>query len=538
MVENIPETAQLIASGSCILGLELGSTRIKACLTAPDGRPLATGGHTWENRLVDGHWTYALDAIWEGIAAAYADLSAQTTARYGAAPTRLHAMGVSAMMHGYLAFDAQGELLVPFRTWRDTTTARAAGELTSVLGVNIPLRWSVAHYYQAVLDAEPHVPQVDFLTTLSGYVHWRLTGEKVLGIGDASGMFPIDSTSCDYDRGMLDAFDAHIRALVPESDLSRLLPRVLTAGTPAGTLSAAGALLLDPTGALQPGTALCPPEGDAGTGMVATDSVRPRTGNVSVGTSIFAMVVLEKPLREIHHEIDLVTTPAGEAVAMVHCNNGADELSRWVALFVQAARLFAPETEIDPDTAYAELLAAALRAQPDAGGLLSYNYISGEPITGQADGRPLMVRGPETALNLENIMRSQMFSVFATLAIGLDVLRAEDVALDFLNAHGGLLKTADVAARLLAAAAGTPIVVTEGAGEGGAWGIALLAAYLDHAQAPLHTFLANTVFADAPAQTVRPEPVDANGFRRFLDHYRRGLDLQATAVAATDRTAH
>jgi sugar (pentulose or hexulose) kinase len=523
-------TAQIIESGQAVLGIELGSTRIKACLIAPDGTSLATGSSAWENQWVDGHWTYGLDQVWDGLATAFADLRDRVREDFGRELTSLAALGVSAMMHGYLAFDSVGEQLVPFRTWRDTTTAQAAAELTELLDVNIPMRWSAAHLHQAVLDGEEHVGRVAFLTTLAGYVHWQLTGQKVLGIGDASGMFPVDPDTLDYDAARIDAFDAHLGDALPGGGLRSLLPHVISAGRPAGELTDRGARLLDPTGTLLPGSPMCPPEGDAGTGMVATNSVRPRTGNVSVGTSIFAMVVLDTPLNDVHTEIDLVATPAGPTVAMVHCNNGADELNRWVSLFTEAASVLHGHREIAPDEAFAALLAAAEEGAADTDGIVVFNTISGEPITGLEQGRPLLVRSPDSGLSLGSIMRAQIYSIFATLAIGLDVLAEEGVGLEFLNAHGGLFRTAGVAQRFLAAATGTPTVVAESAGEGGAWGIALLAAYLDHSEKPLERFLDEEVFSGTWTHSVTPTPQDAAGFRAFLDRYRTALPVEAAAV--------
>ncbi|WP_028046466.1 xylulokinase [Cellulomonas sp. URHE0023] len=512
-----------ITSGLATLGIELGSTRIKAVLVGPDHEPLASGSHDWENQFVDRVWTYSLDAVWTGLQASVAALLAETQARYGVRLTNLRAIGVSAMMHGYLAFDAQGELLVPFRTWRNTSTGPAAAELTELFGYNIPLRWSVAHLRQATLDAEPHLPDVRFLTTLAGYVHWQLTGRKVLGIGDASGMFPIDATTRTWDAQMLAAY--------PGGDIEPLLPEILRAGQAAGRLTEAGAALLDPTGALQPGIPLCPPEGDAGTGMVATNAVAPRTGNVSVGTSIFAMVVLEKPLSQVHHELDLVTTPAGDLVAMVHCNNGASELGAWADVFGQFAAALGRPTSADE--VFGVLLREALAGDADGGGLLAYNYLSGEPITGLTEGRPLIVRTPDSRLTLANFMRAQVYGAFGTLSLGMRVLRGEGVELDSMYAHGGVFRTEGVAQRLLAAAVGAPVTVGQTAGEGGAWGIAVLAAYLAAAsETDLSTYLSDRVFGDAATQTVDPDAGDARGFQTFLERYSAGLAIERAAVEA------
>ena len=522
---------ELLAAGEAALGIELGSTRIKACLVGPDGAPVATGSHAWENDLVDGVWTYSLDAVVAGLQACYADLVADAERRHGVRPTTYAAIGVSAMMHGYLAFGADGGLLVPFRTWRNTSTGPAAERLTSALGHNVPLRWSVAHLYQAVLDGEEHVGAVAHLTTLAGYVHERLTGRRVLGVGDASGMFPVDPATGTYDTAMLATADALLGERSALPPLATLLPEVLPAGRPAGTLTPDGARLLDPTGILVAGAPFCPPEGDAGTGMVATNAVRPLTANVSVGTSIFAMVVLDRPLPGADPSIDVVTTPAGAPVAMVHCNNGANEIGVWSALFAEFAA--ALDVGAGPDDVYAALLRAALDADPDAGGVLSYNYLAAEPVAGLDGGRPLLVRTPDARLTLANLMRSQLYASFATLALGMRHLHERGVRVDTMHAHGGLFRTEGVAQRLLAAAIDTPVAVTRTSGEGGAWGIALLASYLRHAgTADLATFLEWNVFAAAAGSTVGPDPVDAAGFARFLARFEAGLDVQRAAAKA------
>jgi sugar (pentulose or hexulose) kinase len=528
---ELPPGQLAISSGQTALGIELGSTRIKAVLIGPDHVPLASGGHEWENQLADGVWTYSLDAVWTGLQDCFARLVADAEQRHGVRPTTFGAIGVSAMMHGYLAFGADDELLVPFRTWRNTSTGPAAGELTELFGYNIPLRWSVAHLYQAILEDEPHVPQVAHLTTLAGYVHWHLTGRRVLGVGDASGMFPIDPQAKGYDRIMLDKFDRLVAARRPGLSIKRLLPEVLPAGAEAGRLTAEGAALLDPTGALQPDIPLCPPEGDAGTGMVATNSVTPRTGNISAGTSIFAMVVLERPLAKVHHELDLVTTPAGDPVAMVHCNNGASELGAWADMLGEfAAALGHPAGQ---DDVFEALFRAALSGDTDGGGLLAYNYLAGEPITGLAEGRPLVVRTPGSRMTLANFARSQIYGVFGTLALGMRVLAAENVELDSMFAHGGLFKTEGVAQRLLAAAIGAPVAVGQTAGEGGAWGMAILAAYLSTAaEQDLGTYLSEHVFADAELSVIDPNAADMAGFATYLERYSAGLAIERAATAA------
>lgn len=521
--------AEDIKAGRTSLGIELGSTRIKACLIGRDATEvLATGSFAWENRLEGGLWTYALDEVWQGLQAAFADLITDAEHRHGVRPDTFGAIGISAMMHGYLAFDAAGDLLVPFRTWRNTNTGVAAAELTGLLGVNIPLRWSIAHLHQAVIDEEPHVPQLDFVTTLAGYVHWKLTGERVLGVGDASGMFPIDSAACDYDAEMLDAYSVLAADRLP-APLGELFPRVLRAGASAGLLTADGAALLDPTGALPAGIPLCPPEGDAGTGMVATNSVAPRTGNVSAGTSIFAMVVLERPLTSVHHELDLVTTPAGDAVAMVHCNNGASELAAWAGLFTRFAA--AAGQPLDDDAVFDALFREALEGEADAGGLIAYNHLAGEPIAGLDQGRPLFVRTPDSDFSLANFMRTQVYGVFGTLALGMQVLEAEGVGIDRMFAHGGMFRTAGVAQRFLAGALGAPVAVGELAAEGGAWGIAVLASYLAHSDdLSLGTYLDEQVFAAASLTTVSPDPADVTGFATYLTRYRAGLAIESAAV--------
>jgi sugar (pentulose or hexulose) kinase len=524
---------EAILTGRTSLGIELGSTRIKACLIGDTPADvLAVGGHDWENEFVDRVWTYSLEDVWTGIQAAHAALVADIEARYGIRPAAYGAVGVSAMMHGYLAFDAAGDLLVPFRTWRNTSTGPAAAELSALFGVNIPLRWSVAHVHQAVLDAEPHVPQLDFVTTLAGYVHWQLTGRKVLGVGDASGMFPIDPATHDYDGELLGRYNTLVAASAPGLRLAEVLPEVLVAGVPAGTLTSAGAALLDPSGALEPGSVFCPPEGDAGTGMVATCSVAPRTGNVSAGTSIFAMVVLERPLASMHHELDLVTTPAGDPVAMVHCNNGASELAAWAGLFGRfAAAAGAP---LDSDAVFDTLFREALAGEADAGGLLAYNHLAGEPIIGLPEGRPLVVRTPDSRLTLPNFMRAQLYGVFGTLTLGMRVLADEGVELDAMFAHGGLFRTAGVAQRFLAGALDAPVSVAKTASEGGAWGIAVLASYTAAAAAGsgqnLDGYLRERVFGDAVFTTETPDPADVAGFAAYLARYSAGIAIERAAV--------
>ena len=505
-----------ITSGRTALGIEFGSTRIKAVLIGPDHAPLAVGNHDWENQFVDRLWTYSLDAVWAGVQQSVAALAEDVRQRHGVELAGVGALGVSAMMHGYLAFDAEGELLTPFRTWRNTNTGRAAEQLSAEFGCNIPHRWSVAHLYQAILDHEEHVGRIDHLTTLAGYVHWQLTGEKVLGIGDASGMFPIDAAG-GYDTTMLTRFDQLAAEAGVELSLAELLPGIARAGQPAGTLTEAGAALLDPSGRLRPGVAVCPPEGDAGTGMVATNSVAPRTGNVSAGTSIFAMVVLERELAQVHRELDLVTTPAGDPVAMVHCNNGASELDAWAGLFAEFARALG--VDVDSSTVFQTLFTAALGGASDCGGMLAYNYLSGEPITDFEEGRPLFLRSPDSPFDLGTFMRTHLFASLATLKIGMDVLqKTEGVRLDRMFAHGGLFKTEGVAQRFLAAAIDTPVAVGDVAAEGGAWGIAVLAAFAAgrSPEQELADYLDAEVFTDASLTTSDPDPADVAGFEAFM----------------------
>ena len=519
------EPSDLLREGGAVLGVELGSTRIKACLTDERLGVIASGSHDWANQLVDGRWTYSLEAIQTGMQQAYAALVTNAQSRHGVRPTRYRAAGVSAMMHGYLPFSASGELLVPFRTWRNTSTGAASAALSQALDFTIPLRWSIAHLYQAVLDQEAHIGQVAGITTLAGHVHRQLTGENLLGVGDASGVFPIDPNTRDYDLAMLD----QASALVGLGDLRRLLPPVSVAGQPAGELTEAGARWLDPTGELQPGVRFCPPEGDAGTGMVATQAVAPRTGNVSVGTSIFAMVVLERPLAQRHPELDVVTTPTGDAVAMVHCNNGASELGAWAGIFGEFAAALG--TEANPDRVYATLFGAAQAAAPDADGLVSFNYLAGEPVTGIDHGRPLLLRSAESPFSLGALIRSELWGAFATLAIGMDVLAAEQVQVDQLTAHGGLFRTPGLPQRALAAALRVPIGVQQTAGEGGAWGMAILAAYLDHADQRLDDFLAQVVFADQQQTLANPDPTEVAGFADYLGRFRAALPVQQAAGA-------
>ena len=513
-----------------VLGIELGSTRIKAVLIDRNHTPVASGSYDWENRFVNGIWTYSMEDIRTGLQGCYADLKADVARRLGVELTTVGAIGVSAMMHGYLPFDADGAPLAEFRTWRNTITGEAAAELTGRFGFNIPQRWSIAHLYQAMLNGEAHVARLDYLTTLAGYIHWQLTDQRVMGVGEASGMFPIDSDTCDYRQDMVEQFDALAARRGYRWQLRHVLPRVLVAGDFAGTLTAKGARLLDPTGTLRPGIPVAPCEGDAGTGMAATNSVRTATGNVSAGTSDFAMVVVDRPLG-IHREIDMVTTPDGAPVAMVHCNNCTSDINAWVELLGEAAALVG--ANISKDELFTLLFRKALEGDADCGGLLSYNYFSGEGVTDLDEGRPLFVRTPDPRLTLANFMRTHLLSALATLKIGLDILTKEErVAINCLYGHGGFFKTPQVGQRMLSAAVAAPVSVMETAGEGGPYGMALLAAYRVR-KAPDETladYLDSRVFADASSSTLMAQPEDIEGFNAFLNRYKAAFPTEIAAV--------
>jgi len=522
---------KIFKDGQTALGIEFGSTRIKAVLIDANHTPLASGSHDWENRYENGIWTYSLDDVWTGLQDSYQKLSAEVTEKYGVSLKTVGAIGFSAMMHGYLPFDQDGNLLVPFRTWRNTITGEAAEKLTELFQYNIPQRWSIAHLYQAILNQEPHIPEICFLTTLEGYVHWKLTGEKVLGVGEASGMFPVDAQTNAYDAKMVGAFNELLVAEGIAWKLDDLLPTVLTAGENAGTLTAEGAKLLDPTGQLQAGIPLCPPEGDAETGMVATNSVAVRTGNVSAGTSVFAMIVLEKALSKVYPEIDIVMTPTGKPVAMVHSNNCTSDINAWVGLFQELTATLG--IEVDQSQLFETLFKKALEGEADGGGLLAYNYFSGEHITHLEEGRPLFVRKPESNFTLANFMRTHLFASLGALRIGLDILfDDEKVEIDQILGHGGFFKTEEVGQRFMAAAMNVPVSVMETAGEGGAWGIALLAAYLvNKAEGEtLEDYLNNKVFAGESGVTIAPDPEDVSGFETFMGRYNAGLIIERTAV--------
>lgn len=522
---------QAIQSGNTVLGIEFGSTRIKAVLIGEDHAPIASGSHEWENRYENGIWTYSLEDVWTGLQESYRKLSDEVSQRYSTPIQTIGAIGFSAMMHGYMAFDSEANLLVPFRTWRNTITGQAAEQLTDLFQFNIPQRWSIAHLYQAILNKEAHVKDISHLTTLAGYVHWKLTGQKVLGVGEASGMFPIDSTTNDYDQRKIELFNQRLAAEAIAWKLQDILPKVLVAGDAAGALTAEGARLLDPTGQLQAGIPLCPPEGDAGTGMVATNSVGERTGNVSAGTSVFAMIVLEKALSKLYPEIDMVTTPTGKPVAMVHSNNCTSDLNAWVDLFGEFTQALG--VDVSESRLYELLYTKALAGDADGGGLLSYNYFSGEHITHLEEGRPLFVRTPESRFTLANFMRVHLFSALGALKIGLDILfEQEQVQIDQVLGHGGFFKTKDIGQRFMAAAMHVPVSVMETAGEGGAWGIALLAAYMLHkaANEPLESYLSSKVFAEEQGTTIAPDPADVSGFAAFMERYKKGLIIERTAV--------
>lgn len=523
----------MIAEGKTYLGIEFGSTRIKAVMVDEKGTPLAAGSHEWENRYENGVWTYSLDDIWSGLQDCYQDLLEDVKKQYSVDVASFSAMGFSAMMHGYLAFDKDGKLLVPFRTWRNTITEEAAVKLTKEFNYNIPQRWSIAHLYQAILNKEEHVKEIAFITTLAGYVHYKLTGEKVLGVGDASGMFPIDTKTGSYDKQMLEKFNELIAPYGFSWKLEDILPKVLTAGEKAGTLTKEGAALLDTKENLTEGIMVCPPEGDTGTGMTATNSVGVRTGNVSAGTSVFAMIVLEKELTKVYPEIDLVTTPDGALVGMVHCNNCTSDLNAWVNLFGEFAESFG--IKADKNKLFSVLYHKALEGDTDCGGLISYNYFSGEPVTGFDEGAPLFVRRADDRFNLANFMRTHLYSSLAALKAGLDLMfKEEDVKVDEMFGHGGLFKTKGVGQRIAAAAMNTPVSVMETAGEGGAWGIALLAVYMQKKEAgeSLQHFLNEKIFAGQTGSRMEPDEKDVEGFERFMKRYMAGLAIEHSAVDA------
>ena len=519
-----------IRNGTAILGIEFGSTRIKSVLIDSSHQVIASGSHEWENDYVNGVWTYSEKAIIEGLQSSYANLKADVFSRYQVPLEKIGGLGISAMMHGYLPFDNEMKLLVPFRTWRNTITGPAAEKLTELFRFNMPQRWSLSHLYQAILNNEEHVKDISYLTTLAGWIHYLLTGRKVLGVGDASGMMPIDSDTCTYNSEMVSIFDALIADRHYPWKLKEILPEVLSAGEPAGILTEDGAKLLDPTGTLQPGCPLCPPEGDAGTGMAATNSVRARTGNVSAGTSIFSMIVLEKPMSKVYPEIDIVTTPTGKQVGMVHCNSCTSDINVWVSLLREFASLLGVDT--NPGEVFTKLFRKSLEGDKDCGGLVNFNYLAGEPVTGLSEGRPMFVRLPDAAMNLANFMRAQIYASMETLKYGMEIMNREHVAIDCVYGHGGLFKTEGVGQNYLAAAIHAPVTVMETAGEGGAWGIALLADYLVYRKKDeaLEDYLQNHVFTGMKQITVAPDPEDETGFNRYMDRFVSCIPAQKAAA--------
>lgn len=524
------EIREAIVSGKTALGIELGSTKIKAVLIDASFSPAASGSHDWKSTYENGSWTYSLEEVWSGLQDCYRNLAENVRRQYGVPLTTVGCMGFSAMMHGYLPFDQAGELLTPFRTWQNTSTAQAAAELSELFQFNIPQRWSIAHLEQAILNGEEHVARLSFLTTLAGYVHWQLTGQKVLGIGDASGMFPIDSEANDYDARMLAQYARRNASCGYGWTLQEILPKVLLAGDSAGCLTEAGARALDPTGILRPGIPVCPPEGDAGTGMAATNSVAKRTGNVSAGTSVFSMVVLEKALSACYPEIDMVTTPAGAPVAMVHCNNCTNDMNAWVGMLGELAAAMGASG--GADVLYPLLYGKALEGEPDCGGLLLYNYLAGEPITGVETGRPLLLRSADSRFTLANFCRASLYATLATLKVGMDILAQEHVALDRLMGHGGLFRQEDVGAKFLAAATNAPVQTMKTAAVGGPYGMALLASYAARRPAgeTLEDFLQKRVFCGAEVHTTQPAAEDVAAFSAYLRRFKAGLAVEKAAT--------
>lgn len=528
---NLAEISKAIQEGNVSLGIELGSTRIKAVLITDDFNTISTGSYAWENEYKNGIWTYDLDNVWKGIQSSYQQIAADVQGKYHTTIKKIGSIGVSAMMHGYLAFSEDGTLLTPFRTWRNNITEQAADELTELFHFNIPLRWSIAHLYQAILNQESHVKDINFMTTLAGYVHWKLSDEKILGVGDASGMFPIDTDTGTYSTPFLNQFDALENVAVYPWNTKGILPKVLKAGEHAGTLTQKGASLLDVNGNLQSGSMMAPPEGDAGTGMVSTNSVRQHTGNVSVGTSAFSMVVLDKPLKKIYRDIDIVTTPNNEDVAMVHINNCSSDIDAWIGIFREFAERLG--LDLSSDRLYETLFLTTTKSNPDAGGLLNYNYLSGENITKMPEGRPLFVRDVNSSFNLANFILSQLYSAFAPLKIGMDILKNDEkIQTDVLVAQGGLFKTTVIAQQVLANALNMSITVLSTASEGGAWGMSVLAAYARHGsdEQNLEDFLDQKVFTNPESSTLNPEPDGVVGYEAFIEKYKKGLPIEYEAV--------
>lgn len=526
----------LIQSGNTALGIEFGSTRIKAVLTDYEGNVLAIGGHSWENSFINGIWTYALDDVDKGLASCYADLLKDIKDKYGIDGVETYgALGISAMMHGYVALDKDDKQIAPFQTWRNTNTTEAADILTDLFNYNIPLRWSAAHLYQRILDGEDHVKDLAFVNTLAGYMHHRLSGEKVLGVGDAAGMFPIDPKTHDYNQKMVDQFDELVAPKGYSWKLRDLFPKVLVAGENAGKLTEKGAALIDPSGKLKAGIPMCPPEGDAGTGMTATNAVGPRTGNVSAGTSTFAMIVLEDELKKLYREIDMVTTPSGHPVAMSHANNGTSDLNAWVSMFGEFCELMGVKADVG--TLFNKLYNHSLTGDPDCGGLMSYGYYSGENITFINEGRPLFMRTPDSKFNLANFMKSHIYTSMGAVKLGLDILmKDEGVKVDYLMGHGGFFKTEGVGQRCLSAAVNAPVTVMSTASEGGAWGIALLAAYMvdGHKHGKLEEYLADVVFKNLEGTTLKATPEEVEGYEIFTKRYSKGLEAEKAAIEAMD----
>ncbi len=530
MNQNKDNAKDLLQSGAAVLGIEFGSTRIKASLIAPDTTPLASGSYVWENRLKDGVWTYDMEDVWKGLASCYASLVEDVRTCYGLELSAVAAIGFSGMMHGYIALDRNGELLVPFRTWRNNITGRACEELSPILDFAVPQRWSIAHLYQSILEEQPHVSQIAHLTTLAGYIHWKLTGEHKMGVGEASGMFPIDPETRDWDAARTAKFDSLVEPRKLPWKLRDIFPTVLSAGCAAGCLTAEGAELLDPTGKLKPGIPLCPPEGDAGTGMVATNAVRPRSGNVSAGTSVFAMIVLEKSLSKVHDGIDIVVTPDGKPVAMAHSNNGSSDLDAWMSIFGQAADVLGAKSS--QQELYSKLLPLAVKGDYDAGGLLSINYVSGEHVTGFTEGRPLFVRNQNSRFTLENFIRAMYYASLCAMRAGMDILTEEEgVVIEEIRGHGGFFKGGDTGQRMIAAALNVPVSIPHTAGEGGAWGMAVLAAYMlrTDAEQSLSDYLDERVSGSIGRPTL-PDPQDVKGFNEFFARHRCGLNIEREAV--------
>lgn len=527
---NKEQIQEQITTGQAALGVEFGSTRIKAVLVASDSSVIAVGSHNWENKLENGVWTYSLEDVWSGLQSAYKNLTEVVADEYDVQVTKLSSFGIAAMMHGYLVFDKNDKSLVPFRTWRNAITGEAASELTKLFDFNIPQRWSIAHLYQAILNQETHVKEISFLTTLAGYVHWQLTGEKVIGIGDASGIFPIDEETHDYNQSMMDKFNSYKSVQQYLWQLRDILPTIKLAGEEAGHLTEAGAKLLDPSGNLQSGAVAAAPEGDAGTGMVSTNSVKKRTANVSAGTSAFAMVVLEKELSQVNENIDMVTTPDGSPVAMVHINNSTSEINSWARVFTEFAAAIG--ATVTGGEIFSALFNSVLKSEPDAGGLLSYGYHSGENITGMDEGRPLFVRTPNAKFTLANLMRMHLYSAFGAMKIGLDVLAKEEVAMDSVVAQGGIFTTPVVAQKILAGVMDTPVTLMKNAGEGGPWGMAVLSQFVvSHKDGQsLADYLEDEVFQSQESTTIEPDREDVAGFGKFMDQYKAGLSIEQEAI--------